>query len=78
MNPFRFNALCRIVALAGALLAGFGAAALPREMPDFNLLDLRGRNHELHRAEGKAVVLFFTGNGCPVARQSIEKLQALR
>ncbi len=78
MNPFRFNAFCRIVALAGALLAGFSAVAKSTEVPNFNLLDLRGRNHELHRAEGKAVVLFFTGNGCPVARQSVAKLQGLR
>ena len=78
MTPFRFNALCRIVAFTGALLAGFAATAKSQEVPNFNLLDLRGRNHELHRAEGKAVVLFFTGNGCPVARQSVEKLQELR
>src|SRR5437899_428792 len=48
------------------------------EAPNFNLLDLSGRNHELRRAEGKAVVLFFTGNGCPIARQSLSKLQRLR
>ena len=52
--------------------------AKPAEAPNFNLLDLTGRNHELRRAEGKAVVLFFTGNGCPVARQSIGKLKRLQ
>jgi mono/diheme cytochrome c family protein len=41
-------------------------------------LDLRGKNHELRRAEAKAVVLFFTGNGCPIARKSVDKLKALR
>src|SRR5438552_11182700 len=48
------------------------------EIPNFSLLDYHGRFHELHRAEGKAVVLFFTGNGCPIARQSIPKLQGLK
>src|SRR5436190_14089334 len=48
------------------------------EVPNFNLLDLSGRNFELRRAGGKAVVLFFTGNGCPIARQSVGKLLKLR
>ena len=48
------------------------------EVPNFLLLDSRGSAHELRRAEGKAVVLFFTGNGCPIARQSIPKLRELR
>ena len=47
------------------------------EMPDFTLLDCNGRVHELHRAGGRAVVLFFTGNGCPIARKSVSKLRAL-
>ena len=70
------------MAAAGLLIAlGLsGAQAAPRthEAPDFNLTDLNGRNRELRRAEGKAVVLFFTGNGCPIARQSISKLKTLR
>ena len=48
------------------------------EMPDFSLLDLAGHNRELHRAGGRAVVLFFTGTGCPIARKSAPKLFALR
>lgn len=47
-------------------------------MPDFNLLDLSGKNHSLRRADGWAVVLFFTGNGCPIARKSVAKLHQLR
>ncbi len=62
--------------LGGALLAR--GAARPREIPDCNLLDLYGRNHELRRVEGQALVLFFTGNGCPIARQSIGKVKELR
>ena len=45
------------------------------EIPNFSLLDYRGRHHELHRLEGRVAVLFFTGNGCPIARESVEKLQ---
>jgi peroxiredoxin len=45
---------------------------------NFALLDHKGRFHELRRADARAVVLYFTGNGCPIARQSYEKLKALR
>jgi len=48
------------------------------EVIDFALIDHRGRFHELRRTDARAVVLFFTGNGCPIARQSIWKLRALR
>jgi len=63
----------------------FAVAVLPlasaeeaREVPNFLLLDYKGKAYEFHRAEGHAVVLFFTGNGCPIARQSIPKLRELR
>jgi peroxiredoxin len=49
-----------------------------REVPNFLLLDYNGKAHELHRVQGRAVVLFFTGNGCPIARQSIPKIRELR
>lgn len=48
------------------------------EVPNFTLLDTAGKNHELHRASGRAVVLFFTGVGCPVARKSAGKLLELK
>lgn len=48
------------------------------ELINFSLLDYKGRYYELRRVDARAVVLFFTGNGCPVARQSIEKLKSLR
>jgi peroxiredoxin len=46
-------------------------------VPDFALLDQRGRSHELSRTEAAVVVIFVTGNGCPVARQSIATLKDL-
>ena len=64
------------LALAGAGVAG--AAAWPDEVPDFSLLDIRGRHYELHRSASRAVVLFFTENGCPIARQALHKLHDLR
>ena len=48
------------------------------EVPNFALLDYQGKYYELHRTPARAVVLFFTGNGCPIARKSIPKLRELR
>src|SRR5438309_2214198 len=50
----------------------------PAQVVNFAMLDHHGRLHELRRVGGKAVVLFFTANECPVARQSASKLRALR
>src|SRR5437868_2985669 len=54
------------------------APAPSGEVLNIALLDHQGRLHELRRLGGKAVVLFFTANDCPVARQSAGKLRALR
>jgi len=54
------------------------APARPSEMINFSLLDYRGKYHELKQVDGQVVVLFFTANGCPIARQSISKLRTLR
>ncbi len=81
MNCFAASVVWRRVLSALVLVSIFLScvdATFARErVPNFNLLDLQGRNHELRRAEGKVVVLFFTGNGCPIARQSVAKLKAL-
>lgn len=66
-----------LVPLLAALLGTLPSQAA-REIPNFALLDLRGQNHEFQRAGGRAVVLFFTGVGCPIARKSAPKLQELR
>src|SRR5258706_8344703 len=68
-----------------ASLALSGAEAVERIAPrpaaqeviNFALIDPRGRLHELRRTDARAVVLFFTGNGCPIARQSFWKLKLL-
>ncbi|MFN0068468.1 MAG: redoxin domain-containing protein [Limisphaerales bacterium] len=76
------NAPCRAAArrlLAVLCLAVLPAAAAPRrEVPDFNLTDIFGRNYRLQAAEGRAVVLIFTGVGCPAARKTVPKLHDLR
>jgi hypothetical protein len=48
------------------------------EVVNFSLLDYRGKYYELRRADARVVVLFFTSFGCPIARQSVPKLRALR
>ena len=60
--------------LMGSLLATRITAAPVQSIPNFALLDLQGHNVELQKAQGKAVVLFFTGVGCPIARKSTPKL----
>ncbi len=56
------------------------AAKSPKaqETSDFALLDYRGKEHRLRRTDAKAVVLFFTATGCPVAEQSFARLKALQ
>src|ERR1700761_7113816 len=76
MKPIRF-----IAAVASFFLAfgAFAQAPAPKEeLINFSLLDYKGRYHELRRLNSRVLVLFFTENGCPVARQSIEKLRDLR
>src|SRR5438046_2155103 len=67
------------VSLAGVdELSDKPARGPAEDVINFALIDHRGRMHELRRADARAVVLFFTGNGCPIARQSIWKLKALQ
>ena len=54
-------------------LSAFGG-----EVMNFALLDAAGRLHELRRADARAVVLFFTMNGCPIARQSYGKMRDIQ
>src|SRR5258705_11931392 len=76
--PGPMKGLSLILSWACALYVGAAEPATSRtgasrEVPNFLLLDYKGKAYELHRADGRAVVLFFTGNGCPIARQSISK-----
>jgi len=56
-----------------------GAAPGPQRADDFTLLDHEGRSHRLsYYGDRKAVVLFVQGNGCPIARNAIPALAAVR
>jgi hypothetical protein len=58
-------------------LSAWASAQAAKETADFALLDFKGRYHHLRQADAKAVVLFFTANGCPIARQCIPRLKKL-
>lgn len=60
------------------LLATFAPLFAAKEVSNFALLDQRGQVYELRRTPARAVVLFFTANGCPVARQYATKLETMR
>lgn len=67
--------------LALLAVAGVGRVAAEEraaKVINFSLLDDRGRHYELRRSEAKVVVLYFTSLNCPIARQSMAKLQALQ
>jgi peroxiredoxin len=75
----------RLILLAALSLGCILASAEPqthvlssKEVPDFALLDYKGHYYRLRQSEAKVVALFFTGNGCPVARKCIPKLRALQ
>ncbi len=67
--------LC-LIATAPARAAA--SEAVGDEVINFAMLDQRGNLHELRRMNGRAVVLFFTANECPIARQSTPKIRKLR
>jgi len=71
---------CRIrwFAIVALCLGSAGTIARAAEVANFALYDQRGRLYELRRTDSRAVVLFFTANGCPIARQSAAKLDRMR
>jgi hypothetical protein len=79
-SPRLFPALLLSVVCFRASLpaAAEFAHVTPAEVSNFALLDQQGQLHELRRADARVVVLFFTANGCPVARQSAAKLNTMR
>jgi cytochrome oxidase Cu insertion factor (SCO1/SenC/PrrC family) len=77
-RPFLRARAAFAVCFSAVSLANAEPSALSGEVLNFAMLDHQGRLHELRRMNGKAVVLFFTANECPVARQSASKLRKLR
>ena len=72
----KVDAVAKWLGLIGLLCSSWNVRAA-KEVSDFALLDAKGRYHHLRQADAKAVVLFFTANGCPIARQSIPRLKGL-
>ena len=72
------TALAALAAYPVAVRAAAAPATWPEEVPNFSLLDLRGRYFEVHHTAAPVMVLFFTENGCPIARQALHKLHDLR
>lgn len=67
-----------LVALVLCLPVQASKRSAAEEVSDFALLDSRGKEYRLRRTNARAVVLFFTANGCPVAEKSFGKLKALQ
>ena len=68
-----------ILSLIAGLVAVAATPAAAERVENFALLDHRGRFHELHdHRDARAVVLFVQGNGCPIARNAVPALDALR
>jgi peroxiredoxin/mono/diheme cytochrome c family protein len=64
-------------ALATTILAS-SSPATAAGVPNFALVDVQDVNHELFRSKGRAVVLFFTGVGCPIVKKNARKFRDLR
>ena len=71
-------ALKSIIWTLACLITVGDSFAAPKEVPDFAMMDTRGRYYQLRRNDAKVVVLFFTANGCPVARQSVSRLKQIQ
>ena len=65
-----------IVMLLGLIPATVLGVAVEK-LPRFSGIDLQGKYFESSRVETPVTVLFFTGTGCPVVRQSIPKLKEI-
>ena len=73
-TPFHY------IFLAIGSLASVAYAIVPGDRVDnFRLLDQAGNSHELHYlSDAKAIVIMVHGIGCPIVRQSLPELAAVR
>lgn len=76
--------LCAVVTVRGGTTPGDHAEPDPQDAAEkavnFRLTDHEGRSHELfeYADKAKAVVLLWTGNGCPIAQKSVPIIKSLR
>ena len=55
------------------------ARATPKVVDDFGLHDQHGQFHRLYYyADAPAIVLYVQGNGCPIVRNGVSALDAIR
>jgi len=79
VRTFLFSVSLCVLASASGLAMANEAAKGPERLVNFRLTDQHDRSHELYRAvDAKAVVLYIHGNGCPIVRQSVPKLERIR
>ena len=63
----------------GLLLGNSAVAEEPTRIGDFALLDQNGKHHKLSwYGDHAAIVIFIQGNGCPIVRNSVPELKAIR
>ncbi|MBM3846563.1 MAG: redoxin domain-containing protein, partial [Verrucomicrobia bacterium] len=78
MTKTQFLQAC-LAAMVIACAPVHATPVVPRPVKNFRLLDQNGASRELHRQKHhKALVLFVTGNGCPIARQTLPALRELK
>jgi len=71
--------LAVLLSWAGLVLGQAAMAADNPRIGDFALLDQTGKHHKLSwYGDQKAVVIFVQGNGCPIVRNSVPELSAIR
>lgn len=62
-----------------ALTVSFNAIAKNQAVGDFALLDHEGKFHQMSwYGDQKALVIFVQGNGCPIVRNGVPSLKAIR
>ena len=68
------------IAIATSILIGqLAYAGESQRIGDFALLDQTGKHHKLSwYGDQKAIVIFVQGNGCPIVRNSVPQLRAIR
>ena len=76
MKSLKLVLVCLAITLSS--LSG-SAAELATRVGDFTLLDHQGKSHQLSwYGDHKAIVIFTQGNGCPIVRNGVPTLRAIR